>query len=100
MKFTDTNNSWNPPVGFTLTKVLPAGTLTGIEFRQILPNAVSIVVVYVNDQGREVFRTQESDDLYIEPEPRTPRQPRFGFLPSYVDRLEDTFNRVLDFILA
>jgi hypothetical protein len=91
VNFEDMNSSWKVPSGYTLTNIAALGALTRLEFRLILAEEVSIVNVYVNDQGREVFRTSEEDDLYIEPKPRLPR---FGFLPSCADTIGDLFERL------
>ena len=91
MVLDDKNKSWFPPEGYLLTNISADGALTRIEYRRLLSDAVSIVGVYVNDQGREVMRTIDVDDLYIAP---TPRPPRFGLTPSFWDRILDLLEAV------
>lgn len=100
MILTDKNTSWVQPFAHLLTNVSALGSLTRMEFRQILPTEVSIIAVYINDQGREVFRTHETDDLCVAPEPLKVKPPRLGVLPTFWDKVEYYWISFLDFVLA
>lgn len=64
MTFEDKNQSWQPPENYKFYGACADGSFLRVEYRQIifktgtrLVIAKNIVVIYVNDQGREVART-------------------------------------------
>jgi hypothetical protein len=62
MLLTDKNQSWQPPEGYQLQSVGPEGAYLCVKYskRQDKPGwtVANIVTVYLNDQGREVARTE------------------------------------------
>lgn len=93
MKLHDKNGSWAPPDGFELQGVSPCGAYLQLTYHQkaYRPNTTQVihthvVIVYLNDMGREVTRTQQ---LFREPvcEPETiakPVRPWFRFKNGFL----------------
>lgn len=82
MTFENINGSWKAPEGFSFSGVWPHGAFLQVEFQRICnpsPTTQTTFVtdIYVNDMGREVFRTADSQTHTIEvPEPEPPaREP-------------------------
>jgi len=88
MKLLDKNQSWTPPEGYTVSAVVAVGSYLRVEFRKPLHragyrDARREVNVFLNDQGREVARTEENYGIKVPKLPNVPvvvvgsRWPRF-----------------------
>ena len=75
MKVTDKNQTLVPPEGYTFIFVSAEGGYLRLQYQKILSNSMSVpkeewtAVVYLNDQGREVLRTEEKRDIFPDPDP-------------------------------
>jgi hypothetical protein len=76
MEFFDKNQSWLPPDGYMFQSLLVDGAYLQIFYQQNIFKtgttqviATNRVIVYVNDQGREVARTTRRIDV---PQPAAP----------------------------
>lgn len=75
MEFFDMNQSWLPPPGHIFQAVLVDGAYLQVQYHQTVfkPGTRTViaenrVIVYLNDQGREVARTTRRIDF---PQPAT-----------------------------
>jgi hypothetical protein len=84
MKLRDINSWIHPPEDYLLVAVEADGNFIRLEYRQIIyfkdttrVKGRSIVILYVNDFGREVLRTCDVDfyDPEPPPEPKVPVKP-------------------------
>ena len=77
MIFQDMNRSWNPPENYVFTNIVVDGAYLRVEYRQKVYRTgttkivgENIVIVFVNDQGREVARSKQRVELpVLKPEP-------------------------------
>jgi hypothetical protein len=75
MTFTNINRSWDAPEGFEFQDVSAKGAFLRVSFRRTDEytsglKKISVVQVFINDMGREVFRTEHTETSYREaPEP-------------------------------
>lgn len=88
----DTNKSWTPPAGYRLSSFDTRGAYIYVKYVQLFfkPGTrtalgQNVVIVYLNDQGREVARTEECERFPIlsEPEPPEPVSRRSRFLNGF-----------------
>lgn len=69
----DMNQSWAMPENFQFHGIQAEGAYLRIEFRRPFANGDDIVVIYLNDLGREVTRTMTT--VYLPPPPLKPSAP-------------------------
>lgn len=89
MKFDNINRSWEAPDGFNFDGVTAEGAYLRVVFRRVVKNKstereYSVVTIFINDIGREVFRTEREEHFYlsapelpIPPAPLVTRRARF-----------------------
>jgi hypothetical protein len=69
MTLKDMNQSWKQPEGYRFAGVMSQGAFLMAVFIQDrdtpLCRAYHQIVVYVNDMGREVMRTEELSETYL-----------------------------------
>jgi hypothetical protein len=91
MVLLDKNQTLQPPEGYTLRAVAADGAYLRATYDKTLrPHVVSKVVVYLNDQGREVARSiDETDYSAFAPKPEPPPAPRrFRFRNGFLIALQ------------
>lgn len=79
----DMNQSWTPPVGYTFVSLHPHGGYLLASFEQLLPNHTNKVVVFLNEAGREVARTEFQEWLPRVIAPPKPVLRRSRFLNGF-----------------
>lgn len=94
MEFLDKNLTLNAPKGYTFACVDANGGYLRVEYRQRVFQtattnhiATNVVVLYLNDQGREVARTKSRYEIPQPPPPRPaplPVAPRFKFWNGFL----------------
>ena len=57
MIFQDMNRSWNPPENSYFVNVVADGVYLKVKYCQATATGENVVVIYVNDMGREVARS-------------------------------------------
>lgn len=72
MTFENINRSWEAPVGFEFDGVWPSGAFLKVVFRRVdehssVMRKFSLIEIYINDMGREVFRTGHTETYYSDP---------------------------------
>jgi len=83
MILTDMNQTWKAPEGFTMTGVFPLGSFLLVKYMHERQSAtvgssnwlVEYVDVYLNDQGREVVRTESHETISDAPLATAPPKP-------------------------
>jgi len=77
MILTDMNQTWKAPEGYRVHEISALGAFLVVTYRQtrfvpdtMTPMGYATIQVYVNDQGREVMRTEDFR--------RVPPQPVYG----------------------
>lgn len=69
----DMNQSWKAPVGYLVTGLHAEGAFLVVQYEhrdtQFGKTIMEYVNVYLNDQGREVARTEDSNSFLEMPEP-------------------------------
>jgi hypothetical protein len=94
----DMNQSWTHPEGYTFYGVVAEGAFLRAEYRQrvfktgtIIHLGTNVVMVYLNDQGREVARTRtwrKSPPRMVEPLPQKYVRRRFRIWNGILIMLE------------
>lgn len=68
MELRDINQSWTPPAGYKFFGIRAVGSYLLVEYRLRDTGCWLIVTIYVNDQGREVERTLDAEEIFSDPE--------------------------------
>ena len=86
MNFIDKNQTLEPPADFACYRVFAAGAFLQVEYRRQFANGEDIVVIFLNDMGREVGRTTVTE--YLPPPVADP-------IPAPVGRRYKIWNGIL-----
>lgn len=85
MRALDFNQTLVRPVDpdMVLTNVRASGAYLLVEYRALHQDEISVLTIFLNDQGREVMRTEDSFDR----ESETVKPPVFAIIPTSGDKI-------------
>jgi hypothetical protein len=92
----DKNQTWTPPKGYEFSSLVVAGGYFHVRYQKTVIhtnpaelNELFTVDVYLNDQGREVLRTENKS--YISESPIVASQPQKTFWEQLLVDVKDLF---------